>query len=129
MNQKQVMKRYSRAIILSMIAYTVILIVSISAIQNIEMPKPAQIIIALAPAVPVGFMIFAMLRLLKDSDEFQQRVQLMATSVAAALTALITFSYGFLENVGFPKFPTHFVLPLTIAIWGISKAWFSKRYE
>ena len=87
MNQKQVMKRYSRAIIL------------------------------------------AMLRLLKDSDEFQQRVQLMATSVAAALTALITFSYGFLENVGFPKFPTQFVLPLTIVIWGISKAWFSKRYE
>ena len=129
MNQKQVMKRYTREFILSMVAYAIILIASIYAIKNIEMSQPLQIIVALAPAVPVAFVLIAVMRLLKDSDELQQRVHLLATSLAAALTGLITFTYGFLENVGFPKFPTHFVLPLLIAIWGISLAWFSKRYQ
>ena len=129
MNQKQVMKRYTREFILAMIAYIVILIVSIYAIKNIEMAQPLQIIVALAPAIPVAFVLVAVMRLLKDSDELQQRVHLLATSLAAALTGLITFTYGFLENVGFPKFPTHFVLPLLIVIWGISLGWFSKRYQ
>jgi hypothetical protein len=53
----------------------------------------------------------------------------MATSLSAALTGFITFSYGFLENVGFPKFPTFLVLPMLIAIWGISLGYFSRRYQ
>lgn len=113
----------------SMIAYTVILIASIYALQNIAMAKPLQIIVALAPAVPVTVVLFAVLRLLKESDELQQRTHLLATTFSAVLTGLITFTYGFLENVGFPKFPTHFVLPLIIMLWGISLAWFSKRYQ
>ena len=78
---------------------------------------------------PEAFVIFSIMRLLVDSDELQQRVQLLATSFAAALTGLITFSYGFLENVGFPKFPTFFIFPLIIILWGICLAYFSKRYR
>lgn len=129
MNQKQIMKRYTREFIISMVAYAAILIASISAIKNIEMTQPLKIIVALMPAVPVIFVLIAMMRSIRDSDELQQRVHLLATSLAAALTGLITFTYGFLENVGFPKFPTHFVLPLLIVIWGISLGWFSKRYQ
>lgn len=123
------MRRYMREFSFSMIAYTVILIASIYALQNIAMAKPLQIIVALAPAVPVTVVLFAVLRLLKESDELQQRTHLLATTFSAVLTGLITFTYGFLENVGFPKFPTHFVLPLIIMLWGISLAWFSKRYQ
>lgn len=129
MTQKQIMRRYMREFSFSMIAYTVILIASIYALQNIAMAKPLQIIVALAPAVPVTVVLFAVLRLLKESDELQQRTHLLATTFSAVLTGLITFTYGFLENVGFPKFPTHFVLPLIIMLWGISLAWFSKRYQ
>jgi hypothetical protein len=129
MNQRPIMKRYMREFILSMIAYAVILIASIYALQNIAMGKPLQTIVALAPAIPVTFVLLAVLRLLKESDELQQRMHLLATSFSAVLTGLITFTYGFLENVGFPKFPTHFVLPLIIALWGFSLAWFSKRYQ
>jgi hypothetical protein len=64
-----------------------------------------------------------------DSDELQQRVQLLATSFSAAVTGLVTFSYGFLENVGFPKFPTFLIFPMLIAIWGISLGYFSRKYQ
>ena len=129
MNQKKIMQRYMKNLFLSMIAYTVILITSLTVLKNYEFTRFWQIVISLSPAVPVAFVILAVMRLLKDSDEMQQRVQLLATSFSAAVTGLVTFSYGFLENVGFPKFPTFFIFPMLIAIWGISLGYFSRKYQ
>ena len=129
MNPKQVMRRYVKEFLITMSTYVIVLILSISILKRVELPKFWQIVISLAPALPVAFIILVLMRLLIDSDELQQRVQLLATSFAAALTGLITFSYGFLENVGFPKFPTFFIFPLMIVLWGISLAYFSKRYQ
>jgi low affinity Fe/Cu permease len=123
------MKRYAREFMTAMTAYVVTLIVSISILQRFEFAEFWQILISLIPAVPVVFVVVAMIRALKDSDELQQRVQLLATAFAAALTGLITFTYGFLENVGFPKFPTFLVFPMLIMIWGISLGYFSRRYQ
>jgi hypothetical protein len=129
MNQKNIMRRYMKELFLSMVAYTIILITSLTVLKNYEFTKFWQVVISLSPAIPVVFVILAVMRLLKDSDEMQQRVQLLATSLSAALTGLITFSYGFLENVGFPKFPTFFILPMLIAIWGISLGYFNRKYQ
>ena len=129
MNPKQVTRRYIKEFLIAMSMYVIVLIVSISILNRLELPKLWQIVISIAPALPVAFIILVLMRLLINSDELQQRVQLLATSFAAALTGLITFSYGFLENVGFPKFPTFLIFPLMIVLWGISLAYFSKRYE
>lgn len=129
MNQKTIMRRYTKNLFLSMLAYTVILITSLTVLKNYEFSKFWQVVISLSPAVPVAFVILAIMRLLNDSDEMQQRVQLLATSFSAAMTGLITFSYGFLENVGFPKFPTFFIFPMLIAIWGISLGYFGRKYQ
>ena len=129
MKQKTIMRRYMKELFSAMAAYTLILITSLSVLKNYEFTKFWQIVISLFPAIPVAFVILAIMRLLKDSDEMQQRVQLLATSFSAAVTGLITFSYGFLENVGFPKFPTFFIFPMLIAIWGISLRYFSRKYQ
>ena len=129
MNPKQVIRRYVKEFLIAMSTYVIVLILSISILSRVELPKVWQIVISLAPALPVAFIILVLMRLLIDSDELQQRVQLLATSFAAALTGLITFSYGFLENVGFPKFPTFLIFPLMVVLWGIGLAYFSKRYE
>ena len=129
MKQKTIMRRYMKELFSAMAAYTIILISSLTVLKNYEFTKFWQIVISLSPAIPVAFVIIAVMRLLKDSDEMQQRVQLLATSFSAALTGLITFSYGFLENVGFPKFPTFFIFPMLISIWGISLGYFSRKYQ
>ena len=107
------------------ILYFLITSVGIGAAMSVAL----QVIISLSPVVPVAFVILAIMRLMIYSDELQQRIQLFAVSFSAALTGLITFSYGFLENVGFPKFPTFFVLPMLIFIWGMSLRFFEKRYQ
>ena len=129
MNQKELMRRYIRELISSSIIYAIVLIVSISVLKQVEFPRVWQVIISLSPVIPVAFVILAIMRLTIYSDELQQRIQLYAVSFSAALTGLITFSYGFLENVGFPKFPTFFVLPMLIFIWGMSLRYFEKRYQ
>jgi len=129
MNQKQVIKRYYKEFSLSMGTYVVAVIASISALKNIEFPKTVQIAISLVPMIPIVFVIFAILRALRDSDELIQRIQLQAVVFSAITTGLITFSYGFLENVGFPHFPTIWILPMMFALWGFSLAYFNQRYQ
>jgi len=130
MSQNKVKKRYVRDMLVAMLLYFIILTVSLTILKQdwIEL-RWFIILISLTPALPVAFVLVAILRSIRDSDELQQRIQLMATALSAALTGFITFSYGFLENVGFPKFPTFFVFPMLIMIWGISLGYFNKRYK
>lgn len=129
MSQKQVMRRYMRELLIAMSVYIIILIASISILERTELPKFWQVIITLLPAIPVAVVILAIMRMLIDSDELQQRIQLFATAFSAALTGFITFSYGFLENVGFPKFSTFLVFPMLILFWGLSLGYFTRRYQ
>lgn len=129
MSQKQVMRRYMRELLIAMSVYIVILIASISILERTELPKIWQVIITLLPAIPVAVVILVIMRMLMDSDELQQRIQLFATAFSAALTGFITFSYGFLENVGFPKFSTFLVFPMLILFWGLSLGYFTRRYQ
>ncbi|MFN8385023.1 MAG: hypothetical protein U0V48_01405 [Anaerolineales bacterium] len=128
MNQ-EVQKRYFKEFGISMGFYIVLLIGSVTVLTNFELPKAAQIAITLIPVIPTIFVVIAVMRALRDSDELQQKIQLQAVTFSAIVTGLITFSYGFLENIGFPHFPTLFVFPLMIALWGISLAYFNRRYQ
>ena len=123
------MKRYFKEFSLSMGAYVIAVIASTMALKNTEIPKAAQIVIALTPIIPTFFVIVAILRALRDSDELIQRIQLQAVVFSAITTGLITFTYGFLENIGFPHFPTIWILPMMFALWGISLGYFNQRYQ
>lgn len=129
MNQKDVMKRYYKEFFLAIGAYTIVLFTSISLINSFEFSKTIQIVLALTPVLPIVFVIIAIMRALRDSDELQQKVQYNAIMFSAVGTGLITFSYGLLENVGFPPFPTIWVLPLMFMFWGLSLGYFWKKYS
>lgn len=128
MNQDQVQKRYFKEFYLSITAYVIILFASISILKKFEFSGVVQGVIALTPVVPIIFIIIAIMRGIKDSDELQQKVQLNAIMFSAVTTGLITFSYGLLEGVGFPPFPAIWVLPMMFIFWGFSLGFFWKRY-
>lgn len=128
MNQA-VQKRYFREFGISMGLYVVLLIASIVVLSNFELSPAAQIAVTLIPVVPTIFVVIAVMRALRDGDELQQKIQLQAVTFSAIVTGLITFSYGFLENVGFPRFPTLFTFPLLLALWGIGAGIFSRKYQ
>lgn len=129
MNQTRVRKRYFKEFLAAMTAYVVVLIGSIWVVENLDLPQAIQGLIAILPILPIFFVIIAILRKLRDSDELHQKVQSNAIIFSAVATAMITFGYGFLENVGFPKFPTIWILPMMFMLWGFSLGYFWKKYQ
>lgn len=129
MNQNKVVKRYMKEFFWSILAYVIVLIVSITILKITKFWHPIQALIALLPVIPIIFVILSIMRGVRDSDELQQKVQYNAIMFSAVATGFITFSYGLLENVGFPPFPTIWVLPTMFILWGFSLGYFWKKYQ
>lgn len=128
MHEKRLAGRYLKELFAAMAAYAILLVVSLSLLGRFELPQFGRVLLALLPAIPVVFVVLAIGRLLQGSDEMQQRVHLQAAALAAALTGIVTFSYGFLELVGFPNMPTFLVFPLLVVFWGLGQFIFRQGY-
>lgn len=113
----------------AMAAYVVVLPVSIVLI--IASPPAAwwRIPLALAPVVPVLFVLRAFLRFFRRMDELQRQIQLEAFAFSFAVTGVVTFSYGCLVYVGFPPISWVYIFPLMIALWGIGGALATRKYQ
>ncbi|WP_458377294.1 hypothetical protein [Pseudomonas fluorescens] len=124
------MKRYYYEMGASLALYAVFLIVSLTLLQHPEIfSMPLRIAISLAPVIPAGLMCWAIIRNLRRMDEMHLRIQFEALGFAFAASALLTFSYGFLENVGFPHLSWLMVWPVMGLMWIIGLAVARRRYQ
>jgi hypothetical protein len=124
---KAATKRYVIEFGGAMLAYVVVLVVALSLIEA-NPQSPWRIPLAVAPVVPVGFALLAFIRALGRMDELQRRIQLDAVGFGFGATAIITFTYGLLELVGFPPISFIWVLPLMAALWGVGAVFAARRY-
>ncbi len=125
---EKVMRQYVVQFSVAMAAYMVVLVVSILIIEA----NPGslwRVPLALAPVVPVLFALWAFVRFLRGTDELQRQIHFEAIAFAAGATGILTFTYGFLENVGFPHLNPIWVLPLLIGLWGMGVAITGRRYS
>ena len=109
-------------------AYIGVLMLSISLRDQVTNPVISALV-NIAPILPTLLVLWAILRQYGRFDELQQRVQSEALSLSAVLTALGTFTYGFLENAGFPPLNIIWVLPILIGLQGISVPFIARRYR
>lgn len=98
-------------------AYALMLTGSLWLLRHGVEGEVMRIAVSLSPMLPGIGVCWAILRQLRRMDELQQRLQLEALAIAFAGTALITFSYGFLENAGLPQLSMFAVWPLMAALW------------
>lgn len=113
----------------NMAAYVVMLVASLLIVGSGTVAGTWATILSLTPMLPALGVAVAVTRQLRASDELQRRIQLEALSLAFAGTALITFSYGFLENVGYPKLSMFFVWPLMAILWIIGGILSNRRFR
>ena len=113
----------------SIVVYMVFTVASVLALQALGTSTLWRVPLALAPMVPGFFCLLAVVRHVGRIDEFQRK--LFAESIAFAFggTALLTFSYGFLQNVGFPSVSWFAVWPLMAVLWGIGSLVACRRYR
>jgi hypothetical protein len=119
----------AKAFMIAAVVYLVVLIIS-SIVVNIS-PNSAwwRIPLALFPIVPAIFAMFSYMRFIGRMDELQRHIQLEGLAFSFASTGILTVSYGFLENIGFPHLGWLYIFPLMMVLWVIGGALASWRYR
>lgn len=76
-------------------------------------------LIILSPILPVFLAAFAVLRFYRGIDEYHRLQILESLAIAAGAAGVITISWSFLEDVGFPHLSIAYAWPIIAAVWGI----------
>ena len=122
-------KRYVIELTSALVVYGLILVGSITLLTHVDVARPWRDLIALSPMLPALAMPWIILRELRRMDELQRRIQLEALGFSFAGTAILTFSYGFLEGLGYPRLSMFSVWPILAVLWVIGLLLARRRYR
>jgi hypothetical protein len=124
------MNRYYLEMGAALVLYVLVLSLSLIASQSLlDANIFLRSLVALAPILPAGLMCWAIVRNMRRMDEMHLRIQFEALGFAFAASALLTFSYGFLENVGAPHIPWTCVWPVMGLMWIVGLQIARRRYQ
>jgi hypothetical protein len=82
-----------------LIAFGIIYVAAIAALRLIEMPRAAQIPVALAPLPVFAFYLVRWIRAMRQLDELQRLIQLEALAIAFPLALLVILALGLLQMI------------------------------
>ena len=124
------MKRYLFEFSAALTLYMVALIGSMVVLTHYESSGIfLRGLIAVTPIIPAGLICWVIVRQLRRLDEMHLRIQFEALGFAFAASALLTFSYGFMENVGAPHLPWFWVWPVMGLTWVVGLMLAKRRYQ
>ena len=117
MKEREANQRYRLELFSAMLVYIVVLIGSIMVAKPME-PGIARTLLLITPVVPLMLAVWAIARHFGRMDEFLRLRSLESLAVAAAITAGLSITYGFLESAGFPKLSMFWVWGVMGLVWG-----------
>jgi hypothetical protein len=115
----QARKRYLREVFLATVLYLIVLQASVYALNH-GVTGFLKYVVAFVPAIPVVGIFAAIVRWLRAADEYQRQTTITGMAIAGGATALITVTYGFLENAGLPPMSVWISWLIFMSIWGIA---------
>ena len=95
------MKRNLLDILIPMAVYAAVLIPSCRFLRE-HPDSPYRVPVAVAPVVPVAFIVLTSVKRVRAMDELAQRKYLEAGAFAYPAMIVLSITYGFLQNVGMP---------------------------
>ena len=122
-------KQYLKELATTLVVYLAVLVGSIELLTHVDVARPWRDLLALSPMIPAATMAWVILRELRRMDELQLRMQLEALGFSFAGTAILTFSYGFLEGLGYPRLSMFTVWPMLATLWIVGIALARRRYQ
>ena len=124
---------YRRRMWPAMILYTAIVFASTWLLKHYQMAMPLRALIAVAPALPISFVLYAFLRYLRTVDEMQRRIEMEAVGVAALIVSQVYLAGGFLQLGKVIDIPSGvamiWVFPLMCFTYAIGKFLATRRYR
>ena len=122
MLEREAKRKYFIEMSATVALYFVTVVSSIRFGRSLD-PSTGRTLLLLTPVVPVLLMVWVLIRQFGRMDEFVRLRSLEAFSVAGAITAGLTFTYGFLETAGFPKVSMFWVWGIMGISWGTVSCW------
>ena len=122
------MKTYLWRLGAAFVVYALFLIGSIVLLVN-NPDASWRIPVALSPMAPALCILWAVIRGIAEMDELQRRIQLEGLAFGFGGTAIVTLSYGFLQNVGFPPLSMFVVWPVMAVLWILGLRLATRRYR
>jgi hypothetical protein len=101
-HEKRIAKIYFRELFGALALYGVLLTAAIHFGRPMA-PGTLRTLVLLSPMIGFGAGIWAIARLVGRTDEYVRLRMLENLALSAAITAGVTFTYGFLETAGYPK--------------------------
>jgi uncharacterized membrane protein (DUF4010 family) len=117
MKEREATRRYQFEMGAAMALYVAMLFGSIALAKPME-PGLARTLLLVTPIVPILLSVWAIARQFRRMDEFVRMRGLESIAIAAAVTAGLSLTYGFLESAGFPKLSMFWVWPVMGFVWG-----------
>lgn len=104
-------------------AFYLLVLAGCTRLSKLLEPGFWQTAIAFLPAIPVFVLVWVIARQFQRSDEFVRLRSLESIAIAAGVTAGLTFTYGFLEQAGFPRVSMFWVWGIMGVTWGAHFGW------
>ena len=121
MKEQEGNRKYWLELFSAMLAYGLVLIGSITVAKPME-PGIARTLLLVTPAIPLMLAVWAIARHFRRMDEFLRLRSLEGLAIAAAITAGLSLTYGFLESAGFPKLSMFWVWGVMGTVWAAHTA-------
>ncbi|MBS1016498.1 hypothetical protein [Acetobacter persici] len=123
------MKRYLIELALCITLYVCACVAAAWLRANLAISPAWQPVIALLPMVPGACFLLIIMRYFRRIDELERRIQAESLMFSFSGTAIITFSYGFLETAGFARLSMFCVWPVMAILWSIGYFVSKRRYQ
>lgn len=120
--------RYTVQVFGLMATYSVLLLLSMWLLKKIP-PNGWRIPVAVLPVIPLLFVVWSVIHFIRTTDELQKSIHQEAVTFSSLVTAVVTMTYGFLENAGLPQISVLYVPVLMCCLWGIGAGIASRKYR
>jgi len=123
-------RQYQRRTMLSMAVYVGFMLLAWPAVRTAD-NMALKVLLALAPVVPMLYVIGLMARRILDSDELEQRTHLIALGAATVVVGALSLVGGFLAAAQVWKTDGAvliWVFPLMMLSYGVTRWWVGRSY-
>ncbi len=126
---QKAMRRYVRDLFICMGLYVILLLISSFLLREDVTDSALRYVLAFIPVLPLLAALWVFIRMIREVDEFQRKIQFEAISFSVGATMIMTLTLGFIERAGFPQISMIWVAPMMVAFWGIGLAIANRKYR
>jgi hypothetical protein len=127
----RIYRRYVVEMGIAMAAYCGVMVASRHLLRSSmrDASGGVQIVLAALPVIPVLFLLIAIVRVVRGTDELQRQIYVESLAIAGGMTAMLAVTYGLIESERFPHLSAWWTYSTFMITWLIASFFVRRRYK